>query len=52
MIWPIVIFCSTPARPHGRFVAASGPVPELLLKTSATEISQVRFNALTDARGG
>ena len=36
----------------GRFVAASGPVPELLLKTGATEISQARFNALTDVGGG
>ena len=35
----------------GLFVAASGKVPVLLLKTGATEITEARFNALCAGAG-
>lgn len=35
----------------GDLVAASGLIPKLLITTGATEISEARFNALTERRG-
>jgi len=35
----------------GRSVCAGGLIPELLVRTCATEISEARFNALTEHRG-
>lgn len=35
----------------GRFVAARGLIPELLIRTGATEISAARFDALCAGAG-
>lgn len=38
-------------RRDGRFVAASGLIPKLLITTGATEISEARFDALCAGEG-